>query len=87
MIDRFVHRVHRAAVEIPFADLRDAGGGTLAKMRQLLYDRGNGRQGEGRESEPEVDTRRIRGDRDDGIETRLPDCIHSKVGRPGGHLC
>ena len=87
MIDCFIHRVHRAAIEIPFADLRDAGGGALAKMRQLLDDRGNGRQRERRESELEVDTRRIRGYRDDGIEARVPDRIHTDVDRPGGHLC
>ena len=88
MIDRLIHGVHRAAIEIGFADLRDAGGGALAKMRQLFDDRRYWRQGERGERETDVESHRLRrGDRNGGVEAGVTHRIDTDVERSGRRCC
>ena len=88
MIDRLIHGVHRAAIEIAFADLRHAGGGALAKMRQLFDDRRHWRQGERGECETDVESRRLRrGDCNGGIEAGVTHRIDTDVERSGRQCC
>ena len=88
MIDRLIHGVHRAAIEIAFADLRHTGGGAFAKMRQLFDDCRHWRQRERGECETDVESHRLRrGDRYGGVEAGVTHRIDTDVERSGRHCC